>query len=58
MKFVRANRMQESVSIGISLPRTVIERIDIVRGDVPRSKFVYRILESAIEKQEPPGGRA
>jgi hypothetical protein len=30
-------------------PVELVERIDAVRGDVPRSKFVQRALESALD---------
>jgi hypothetical protein len=38
---------------GISLPRTAIARIDAVKHpDIPRSKFVLRILETALIEKE------
>lgn len=38
---------------GISLPKAVMARIDAVKHpDIPRSKFVLRILEAAIMQQE------
>lgn len=30
---------------GVSLPKNVVEKIDEQRGDVPRSKFILRIIE-------------
>ena len=33
------------ISAGLSLPLDMIDRIDANRGDVPRSKFLLRILE-------------
>jgi hypothetical protein len=37
--------MQSNLALGISLPRQIIKQIDSDRGDVPRSRFVLRILE-------------
>ncbi len=37
--------MQRSIAIGISLPKKVMEKIDVDRGDIPRSRYVLRILE-------------
>ena len=38
---------------GISLPKAFIAKIDAVKHpDVPRSKFVLRILEAALMQQE------
>jgi hypothetical protein len=34
-----------SISVGISLPRNVILKIDAERGDIPRSRYILRILE-------------
>jgi hypothetical protein len=41
--------MSESTSLGISLPRSLVKRIDEERGDIPRSRFVLRIVEDAFE---------
>jgi metal-responsive CopG/Arc/MetJ family transcriptional regulator len=37
--------MQNSVAVGISLPTKLMKKIDVERGDVPRSRYVLRILE-------------
>jgi hypothetical protein len=37
--------MQSCIGIGISLPKELMEKIDIDRGDIPRSRYVLRILE-------------
>ena len=38
-------------SIGISLPENVIEKIDTQRGDVARSRFILRLIESSLQQQ-------
>lgn len=37
--------MQNSISVGISFPKNVIEKIDSERGDISRSKYLLRIIE-------------
>ncbi|MGA9840922.1 MAG: hypothetical protein WBQ25_01260 [Nitrososphaeraceae archaeon] len=37
--------MHNCMAIGISLPKEIMKKIDTDRGDVPRSRFVLRILE-------------
>jgi metal-responsive CopG/Arc/MetJ family transcriptional regulator len=37
--------MQKNISKGISLPIEVLRKIDSLRGDVSRSKFLLRMLE-------------
>ena len=36
----------KSISVGLSLPKNYLEMIDMERGDVPRSRFITRILQS------------
>jgi hypothetical protein len=37
--------MQNNVAVGISLPTKLMEKIDVDRGDIPRSRYVLRMLE-------------
>ena len=37
--------MQTSIAVGISLPKKIVTKIDRDRGDIPRSRYVLRILE-------------
>jgi hypothetical protein len=37
--------MQSNIAVGISIPKEVLKHIDAKRGDVPRSKYLLRILE-------------
>jgi hypothetical protein len=41
--------MTEIVSFAIR--RELREQIDNLRGDIPRSRFISKILEKAVEKQ-------
>jgi len=38
------------VTISLSLPLELLERIDAIRGDVSRSKFVAKILEKSMKR--------
>jgi hypothetical protein len=37
--------MQQTVSTGLSMPKPLKDWIDRERGDIPRSKFITRMLE-------------
>jgi hypothetical protein len=34
---------------GVSMPCPIVFQIDKVRGDIPRSRFILRILERALD---------
>ena len=40
------------VDAGVSFPIDLLRRVDIARGDIPRSRFIVRILEKALKKKE------
>ena len=37
--------MQDKIAVGISMPRSIVKRLDNDRGDIPRSRYLIRILE-------------
>jgi hypothetical protein len=37
--------------ISFSIPAELRKRIDTIRGDVPRSKYIVSLLESAVSKR-------
>jgi hypothetical protein len=37
--------MDNTISVGISLPKKVIEQIDIDRQDISRSRYLLRLVE-------------
>jgi hypothetical protein len=39
--------INESIPVGISLPREVISRIDLDRKDISRSKYMLRLIQKA-----------
>jgi metal-responsive CopG/Arc/MetJ family transcriptional regulator len=46
---VQKNRHR--VNTGISFPRPLLEQVDARRGDVPRTRYIQRILERYITEQ-------
>ena len=40
-----AARMDMTVKLGITLPKSMIQKIDQKRGDIPRSRFIRRAVE-------------
>jgi metal-responsive CopG/Arc/MetJ family transcriptional regulator len=40
--------MQSSIAIGISLPKDVLSKIDKQRGDLPRSRYLLRMIKSYV----------
>jgi len=45
---VRAARRDRKVSVAISMPYSMIEEIDRIRGDTPRSIFVCKTLRTSV----------
>jgi metal-responsive CopG/Arc/MetJ family transcriptional regulator len=37
--------MQEVRNLGLTLPSDLVKKIDRIRGDVPRSRFIRRLIE-------------
>jgi metal-responsive CopG/Arc/MetJ family transcriptional regulator len=37
--------MQDVQNTGVTLPKDLIKKVDKIRGDVPRSRFIRRLLE-------------
>jgi metal-responsive CopG/Arc/MetJ family transcriptional regulator len=37
--------------VGISLPTEIISKIDAERGDVPRSRYILRVLQDTYSKK-------
>ena len=44
--------MQNTICVGISLPKEILEKIDRERQDIPRSRYVLRIIERLYPKNE------
>jgi hypothetical protein len=40
-----AKASRKNIPFGISLPKEYVNQIDLRRGDIPRSKFILRLLE-------------
>ena len=42
---VAATTTDMTVKLGITLPKSIIQKIDNMRGDIPRSKYIRRVIE-------------
>ena len=42
---VAATTMDMTVKLGITLPKSMIQKIDQKRGDIPRSRYIRRAIE-------------
>lgn len=45
-------KISKIIVMGVSLPKQLVERIDKDRGDVPRSRFLVRLLEHVYNQKE------
>jgi metal-responsive CopG/Arc/MetJ family transcriptional regulator len=43
-------KIEITVKLGITLPKSTILKIDSKRGDIPRSRFIRRAVESYLGK--------
>lgn len=39
-------------SVGVSIPKSILTRIDMERGDISRSRYILRILEKIYPRTE------
>ena len=42
---IAAATMDMTVKLGITLPKSIIQKIDKKRGDIPRSRYIRRAIE-------------
>jgi len=42
--------MDKTVKLGITLPKSILQKIDKNRADIPRSRFIRRAVESYLSK--------
>jgi hypothetical protein len=54
MNFVKSVLMQTRIAVGISLPKEIIKKIDMERGDICRSRYLLRMLERLYVKNKYP----
>jgi metal-responsive CopG/Arc/MetJ family transcriptional regulator len=40
-----AAKMDMTVKLGITLPKSILQKIDTKRGDIPRSRYIRRAVE-------------
>jgi metal-responsive CopG/Arc/MetJ family transcriptional regulator len=42
---IAADIMDMTIKLGITLPKSIIQKIDNKRGDIPRSRYIRRAVE-------------
>jgi metal-responsive CopG/Arc/MetJ family transcriptional regulator len=42
------SKYSKYVQLGISLPKEIVNTIDEIRKDVPRSRYILRLLENSL----------
>ena len=50
--FVAATTTDMTVKLGITLPKSILQKIDQKRGDIPRSRFIGRAVESYLGRSK------
>jgi len=48
---VDANKTDRTEKVGITLPISLLRRIDKVRSDIPRSAFIRRAVQQFLRKE-------
>ncbi|HEX6671459.1 MAG TPA: hypothetical protein VF084_04450 [Nitrososphaeraceae archaeon] len=48
---------RKNIPFGISLPEQLVNQIDLLRGDIPRSKYILRLLEMNQKENVAKGGQ-
>ena len=46
---VSSTKIDRTEKLGITLPKSLLHKIDNKRGDVPRSTFIRRALENCLK---------
>jgi hypothetical protein len=49
---VAATTMDMTVKLGITLPKSMIQKIDQKRGDIPRSRYIRRAIEKYLGSKD------
>ena len=49
---VSATTMDMTVKLGITLPKSMIQKIDQKRGDIPRSRYIRRAVEKYLSSKD------
>jgi len=49
---VASTTMDMTVKLGITLPKSMIQKIDQKRGDIPRSRYIRRAVEKYLGSKD------
>lgn len=40
--------MDKTIKLGITLPESIVQQIEKLRGDIPRSRYILRAIENYV----------
>ena len=46
---IAADTIDMTIKLGITLPRSIIQKIDQRRGDIPRSRYIRKAIERYLD---------
>ena len=46
---ISTTKVDRTEKLGITLPKSLLQKIDKNRGDIPRSKYIRRAIESYLK---------
>jgi hypothetical protein len=46
------NHMVNQKMFAVTLPKELLEHLDTIRGDIPRSRYIRRVLEKKFEEDK------
>jgi hypothetical protein len=49
---VAATTMDMTVKLGITLPKSIVQKIDKKRADIPRSRYIRRAVEKYLSSKD------
>lgn len=49
VEYKEMTKYKNTQSFGISLPNDIIEHIDFLRGDITRSRYILRLIETGLD---------
>jgi metal-responsive CopG/Arc/MetJ family transcriptional regulator len=52
ISMVSSTKIDRTEKLGITLPISLLQKIDNKRGDIPRSKYIRRAIESYLKERK------
>jgi metal-responsive CopG/Arc/MetJ family transcriptional regulator len=52
ISMVSTTKIDRTEKLGITLPKSLLHKIDSKRGDIPRSKYIRRAIENYLKERK------